>query len=975
MSAARPLAPWVRTRLRTSRAAALLLALLVLGTAFLAAALPRVLDRDGDQAVAKLLSAATPGSRSLTATTTSAAQPTADGPDVDAPSSGSPAGYSQAISDQVAQLLRGEVTQPLAPSLTEQTYGARTKYSRGLTTPGLPAPDGLPPVMNLITLHDQDPHLRLLAGHLPDAVTPGPGGARVFEVALAKPTADLLGVGVGAVLDTNLKGRPKLFQAVVTGIFQPNAPNEAFWSATPCLTGPCLESTPFTQASPPAQYWEANALVGPGQLDQLPLWGGQGELFWQLPIDPHHLHAYQLGQAQHLVSSILDGPLAADLATNSGIPGLRAESMLPSLLDQAQQQRAAVAPLSAIGPLGAGAVAIVVLLLAAGLAVDRRGAELSLLRARGGSLRAIGGRLLAETAVLVLPAALLGTALALLLLPAPRWTAAVLLGVLTGLVGLLPFPVRAVAMLRATGPRGPGRGGPAPARRARFARLLGEPRRAVAELAALALAAAAVLAARRRGVTPQGSSVDLLLSGAPVLLAVAGAVLLARLFPLLLAPGAHWAARRPGAIGFLGLARSTRGGGSAGSSGPAGSRLRQAPTVLPLMALMLAVATAGFGVTMLDSAGSARQLAVRQLVGGDARVMANQDDTLPAAFPAAAAQLPGLRTGTSVVVDGDAALDTAGGDSMAGAVLVIVDPRGYAALAQYLGYGQFDPAVLDGSNDAPSDPVPALISDNVAAQVGAQESFIQLPASYGNLRIKQAGSVHRTAAMPDPAERPVVIVSAAAVGRQLPKAGPLLAAPTEWFGAGSGISSAALRGLLAKELPAAPGAGEDRVDLRYTIATEGDYVQRLGGAPLQRSTERLFWSSILAAAGYSALSLLLSLLRAAPERAALLARLRTMGLRPRQGLTLILIEALPPALVAAVAGAGLSLLAVPLLGSAVNLSAMAGAVVPGGLRIAPGAVAVQALLLAALSCAVVVAETLLAGRRQINTELRAGDQR
>lgn len=67
-------------------------------------------------------------------------------------------------------------------------------------------------------------------------------------------------------------------------------------------------------------------------------------------------------------------------------------------------------------------------------------------------------------------------------------------------------------------------------------------------------------------------------------------------------------------------------------------------------------------------------------------------------------------------------------------------------------------------------------------------------------------------------------------------------------------------------------------------------------------------------------------------------------------------------------------LAVPLLGGAVDLSLMVGATVHGGLHPALLPVLWQALALAAVSAAVVLVETVLTGRRQINSELRAGDQ-
>ncbi|MCY0943157.1 FtsX-like permease family protein [Streptomyces antarcticus] len=149
----------------------------------------------------------------------------------------------------------------------------------------------------------------------------------------------------------------------------------------------------------------------------------------------------------------------------------------------------------------------------------------------------------------------------------------------------------------------------------------------------------------------------------------------------------------------------------------------------------------------------------------------------------------------------------------------------------------------------------------------------------------------------------------------------------------------------------------------------------LAADPLQRSAGRLFWASLAGAAGFALLAVLLTLVRAAPERAALLARLRTMGLRPRQGVALILAEALPQALAASFGGALVALAAVALLGPAVDLSTLVGSPVPTGLRPDVWPVLSQSLGLAGLVSAVVLAEAAISGRRQITTELRAGDQR
>ncbi|WP_344342880.1 FtsX-like permease family protein, partial [Kitasatospora putterlickiae] len=145
--------------------------------------------------------------------------------------------------------------------------------------------------------------------------------------------------------------------------------------------------------------------------------------------------------------------------------------------------------------------------------------------------------------------------------------------------------------------------------------------------------------------------------------------------------------------------------------------------------------------------------------------------------------------------------------------------------------------------------------------------------------------------------------------------------------------------------------------------------------PLQRSAGRLFWTAVLGAGSLALLAVLLTLVRAAPERTALLARLRTMGLRPRQGLTLILVETLPQTLVAAVGGGLAALAAVALLGPSFDLSILVGAEIAPGLPVSVPAVLLPTLGLAALVSAGIVAEAFIAGRRQITTELRAGDQR
>lgn len=118
---------------------------------------------------------------------------------------------------------------------------------------------------------------------------------------------------------------------------------------------------------------------------------------------------------------------------------------------------------------------------------------------------------------------------------------------------------------------------------------------------------------RRRGVAPPGSDLDPLLIAAPLLLALCGGLLLARLQPVVTGWLARLAGRSSGLVGFLGLARAARGSGATGRTGP---------SVLPMIALLLAITTGGFGAAVLHSVDSSRLGVARLTVGGDAAISA-----------------------------------------------------------------------------------------------------------------------------------------------------------------------------------------------------------------------------------------------------------------------------------------------------------------------------------------------------------------
>ncbi|MDA5283654.1 hypothetical protein [Streptomyces sp. Isolate_45] len=901
-------APWVWTRLRATPSATLLGAVLAFVAVLLATALPRALDRSADQALRDSLHAGGPARTSLYASAESR-------PDAPSP---------QDLDEQLATMVaRTGPSFRLAAS--GPVHGAIGDKPRTLANPELAVLDEQPPQANLLFLPRAADHARLVEGRWPGG---GTTDGRV-PVALSKTAADTLKAKVGTVLKP-LDGLSLPVTAEVVGLYTVEDPSDVYWTDLACATKACMPAKACTTKPcvPPSGGWLVSALVGPDALDRIAPWGHGSRDFWRLPVDTGRLRADTLPRVTDEISALVAGPTASGLSSATGRPDLRITSEILRLFGEVRARQQAAAPLAAIGPAGLGGVALVVFCLAAGLAGDRRQAELLLLRARGGSRAGILRRLLAEGAVTVLPAAVLAAALSLVLLPTPRLAPALLAAGAVTLVALSAFPVRAFVLLSAPRGRAPRR-------------------RLVAELLVLAATVAAVAEVRRRGVAPAGAGLDPLLVAAPLLIALSGGLVLARIQPPAVRVLAWAGARRAGVVGFLGLARAARGSG--------GRTAR--PSVLPLIALLLAVTTGGFGAAVLTAVEGSRLQVARSEAGGDVQVVAPPGETVPKGFARAAGALPGVRTSLGVWVDTEAhVFDTDRGSVPA--TVVVAEPAAYAELARTAGRGGFDPAVLGGADGGA--PVPALFSGDLSGRAPDRAYRVRL-RNGADLQVRQAAVVDGTPARPGAASATIVLPAGPVTARV-----PQAADPTHWFAVGR-ADAERVRGLIRESAPASAD--------RFLVHTSTEVAARLDSGPLQHAAGRLFGASLAGAAGFALLAVLLGLVRAAPERGALLARLRTMGLRPRQGIVLVLTESLPQVLAAALGGFLTAAAAVAVLGASVDLSALVGADVPAGLRLTAPPVLVPALGMAALAALAVLAEAAVSGRRQIITELRAGDQR
>ncbi|MFD8193958.1 FtsX-like permease family protein [Streptomyces wuyuanensis] len=898
-------APWVRTRLRTAPGPAVAMLLLTLVTSFLAAAFPRAVDTYESEALRHELRGA-PAERGSVQLSVGPPAPDAGDEAVEALRPSGLAARNRAVLAAMPRALPADTAQ--------SSYGSRLRKPEPATDDWLPRLDGGPPVFTLSAPAGLAGHSAVRSGRLPTAPRDTGPAAREVEAAVTTATARTLRVGTGARIHVNRpaeRGGPLAVH--ITGILEPRHPEGAYWAVEPVLRTPAKLYTPPPVPQP---YWHGALLLAPDAAPVLLSVSAHAETYWRVAVEPSHIGVDELPGVREAVASVEHGTVGAGLRSRVS-PDLEITTGLDDILTEADGVLGSARPVVAVAAIGAGTVASIVLVLAGGLGAVRRHSELALLRARGASVRGIAGRLLAESAVPVLPAAAAGCALAFLLLPEGRPLPALPASAAVALVGCAALPLHAAFLhrrLRLAGQRDD------------LVRTRPSRRRTVAELTLLVLAAAAVLALRR------GGTADRLAGAAPVLVGVIAALLLVRLYPLPLKLAAPAAARWRGAIGFLSVARAGRAPATAG---------------LPLLALLVALTTAAFGSAVLTGVGEARDRAALLAVGADAGIEAEE---LPRELAAEVRKAPGVRDVAVVHRSYDLDLRDGGAESV---TLLAVEPASYARLARSTGRGPFAPGQLRGARGE----LPALATPRVAERLGTGPVEIGPVAAPFTVRVAAVRDV-----TPAAAEGEFLVVDAAGL--------PPGRAPTTLLVSGPSVTAAGLGRAVR-----AAGAGTDvRVGLRS--AERAGFVE----TPVQRGAERVYAVAVAAGAGYAALALLLSLLQAAPERTAMLARLRTMGLTRRQGRRLLILESLPQAVLAGAGGVLAGWAAIRLLAPGVDLGRLALAArggVPslGSVRLGTDflSLLLPAAAVVALAAGVAALQAWAATRRTTTTELRAGD--
>ncbi|GAA2555833.1 ABC transporter permease [Streptomyces koyangensis] len=911
--AVRPAAPWVRTRLRAAPLQALSLAVLVLVTAFLAGALPRAVEGAEAEGLRHALAEAGPADGAI--------EVLADTPAPHHPVPVREKAARPAALREVGAQIDALLPAPLTATEERGSRGVQLSEPLPSEEPGLPRPDGLPPRFLVAAQDGLTEHARLVAGAWPR----GEGvrsADRSAEAVVTRATAKAMRLKPGSVVHLPAVQGPD--RAVkITGVVEPLAPDTTYWSHTEVLRTPGLLAAPSNSPFNTSYYWQAALLLAPEAgpflygLDPLP------QAYWRISPDTSGLTARDVPALQAGLASLEGGPLQSRLRSEVAA-GAAVSTGLDGAVDAFAGLSRAVSSVTAVALVGAGTVAGVVLLMAQALTATRRRPELTLLRARGASVAGIAGRLLAETAVVVLPAAAAGQALAWLLLPEARAWPSLAASAAVAALACLALPVRAALAHRT--PR---------VHEARGDLVLARPsrRRTVAELCLLVLAAGAVLALR--GGTDVGGP---LVAAAPVLVAVIAALVLVRLYPLPLRLALRPLARTRGALGFLAVARTGRG---------------SAAQVLPLLAVLTALTTAAFGGAVLAGIDDARDRAALLATGADARVERSRAP-LPDGLADRVAAVDGVERTTAVHLDYSLALPD--GTTVA---LAVVEPDGYARLTRETGLGAFDAKVLRETPPGPaatkdSGPVlSAVASPGTAELLGEERHRWGGPLGSFTLQVSEVRDT--TPALPD---QEFLVID----GAELPKALPTLVLAT-----GSGLDTAALK--------KATEAGGSHTELTLRSTERAAFTD----SPLQSGAERLYLGAVAAGVAFAALAVLLALLQSASERTALLARLRTMGLSARQGRRLLVLEALPQAVLAAAGCVLVGRATVALMADGVSLELLA--LPPGfdsvtaGLRADAWSLLLPAAGSVLLTVAVAAAQAWWTARRTAATELRAGDGR
>ncbi|MGD0606308.1 MAG: FtsX-like permease family protein, partial [Streptosporangiaceae bacterium] len=623
--------------------------------------------------------------------------------------------------DEIANGLRG-VGLPLAA-------GAWA----GLSTPLLgvlgAAPsatlDGVPPKLEVTYRNVLPGHATLVAGSYTG--TAAPHGT--LPVAATTQTAARFALHPGSRLTlTGPDGPTVLF---VTAIVRQLGPSSTFWTQDSTVGAPSINTPPRGRGFP---YWVGGLFADPSQFAAMQTtFSGPGlNMSWDFPLAVGGLGADQVQRLANQLTqaTVLTFPLTG-LLTPAAQTLTATAPLLPDLTLFLATQAAieTVLLLLFVSLIVVGAAVIV---LAARMIVLRRAAELSLLRARGGSLRQLAALMARAAAVAALPGTVVGAGLAIALIPGHPassslgWSLAAV-AVAAALAG--PPLIAAWQYRRPAPAANPARITGADTGRPRVAW-----RRPVAEVTACAAAVAGLLVLHDQGL-PAAGGTDLYLAATPVLLTIPVVVVMLRLYPWVMRGLLAASARGAGATGFVALSRAARS---------------SLTGVLPAFGLVLALSLATFAGMVSGGIDRGETAASWQATGADVAIRPGAEIPVTSATVRAIAAVRGVRAVTAVWIT---SWSTPGGQPLS---VAAVEPASYQAVvagtpfpafpAARLGAGKGTGAGAGSGIASPGPVINVIASPDAVTLLGTGTAQLTSLDAMGPVDVRVAGQVASTPA-------------------------------------------------------------------------------------------------------------------------------------------------------------------------------------------------------------------------------------
>ncbi len=788
-------------------------------------------------------------------------------------------------------------------------------------------------VLNLRMQQDVDAHVRLTAGRWPTGATTtihDPGSAAdvdsdlvVFEVATSSQTAGKLGLAVGARLilapepsDPLAANRAVNLAVDLVGTYDVIAPTEPYW-----MDDASVDHSYIYALSALVEYAGATMLLAPGAYPALmtaTLASGMPMTYhWRSYVGAATLESDQLDDLSAALrrATTIYPPANPNLGNGglfAGADQMSPASLrtgLPGLIAAHQARWLSGATILTIMWTGASLVILASLALVAETIARRRRVSLAVVGRRGASPGQIAAAILSESSVLVLPATIVGSVTAGLLIPVPNQGPTVV--VATGIaIGAIAFIIVASRRNRAIDSverprrlRRPGSG------------------RLVAEVfvVGLAVVGAILLRGRSPGGTAAGppppAGPDPFLAVAPALVGLAAGIIAVRLLPLVAGFVARLLAERRGLVAVLGLRRAARDGSVAAV----------------LVVALTATTVASFASALLDQVDAGARSAAWQTVGADYQLTGSPDGL--AAFQASP---PTGVDATAAISAVSVAVSTGGGRT-----LLALDPAALTQVARGTpAEPDFPASILDPVGTGP---LPAIISSDAGGSgpIALGQGF---SVRIGGTAVPLRAVAVRSSFPSVPAGEPFIVVSS----RDL----TYVPVQTAVLVRSSALTLAQLQAATANLLG-------------VTVQGRAVTQSSLRDAPAVTAVALGILSAAAAVLAYGLLTITLAIALDTASRRRETARLQILGLSNRQVVALVMIEFAPVVVVGVLAGLGLGLALIAFVGPGLGLPAVLGVA-----RLEPVAIdAGRLLAIAGLTLALILAATLLSTVLERQTQL------